>query len=68
MTDVRGPANVRSPHQHPLQKYKRINMHWCDYCQVWMANNSVTIATHDRGTKHQAAVARSTCCGILQTI
>ena len=41
------------------QFWKSNPNHWCEYCKVWMTDNAQSRAVHERGVKHQEAVARS---------
>lgn len=42
-----------------LQYWVSNKMHWCELCRCWMNDTKAALANHERGTQHQAALAKS---------
>lgn len=40
------------------ERWKSNPMHWCDLCKAWMVDSKQSRLNHERGAKHQEALAR----------
>lgn len=56
--------SLHRPVPFPQRWVSTQKMAWCDYCKVWLKDDTHSWAVHERGMKHKENVARSEsgCC------